>query len=256
MAEKTAKGVTLQRNFQYWFTAIHLLTSTKKSFSASELQRQLDHKNYMPIWAMLHELRIAMGKRDERYTLTNMVELDEGFFTTEVPDDEKGKPLKKGRGSQRKTKVLVMAETVEGNPTKKSHKHTAVRHIKMIVIDDLEAETIDAKIKENIEPSSTIFSDHSTSYTNFKSIVASHRSQVIPKEKVGEILPWVHIAISNAMRLSWMSTMTSAPATSRTTSARSAGSSTAGRWAKRCSSGLSWRGWGVKTRLGITFSIH
>lgn len=36
-----------------------------------------------------------MGKRDERYTLKNMVELDEGFFTTEVPDDEKGKPLKK-----------------------------------------------------------------------------------------------------------------------------------------------------------------
>lgn len=185
----------------YWFTAIHLLTSTKKSFSASELQRQLGHKTYRPIWALLHKLRIAMGKRDERYTLTDMVELDEGFFTTEVPDDEKGKPIKKGRGSQRKTKVLVMAETLEGNPTKKSHKHTAVKHIKMIVIDDLEAETIDAKVKENIDSSSTIISDHSTSYTNFKSIVASHRPQVIPKEKVGEILPWVHIAISNAKRL-------------------------------------------------------
>lgn len=122
----------------YWFTAIHLLTSTKKSFSASELQRQLGHKNYMPIWAMLHKLRIAMGKRDERYTLKNMVELDEGFFTTEVPEDEKGKPLKKGRGSQRKTKVLVMAETVEGNPMEKNHKHTAVRYITMIVIDDLD----------------------------------------------------------------------------------------------------------------------
>lgn len=185
----------------YWFTAIHLLTSTKKSFSASELQRQLGHKNYMPIWAMLHKLRIAMGKRDERYTLKNMVELDEGFFTTEVPEDEKGKPLKKGRGSQRKTKVLVMAETVEGNPMEKNHKHTAVRYIKMIVIDDLEARTIDAKVKDNIESSSTIISDHSTSYTNFNSIVASHRPRVIPKEQVGQILPWVHIAISNAKRL-------------------------------------------------------
>ena len=33
----------------YWFIAIHLLTSTKKTFSASELQRQLGHKRYQPI---------------------------------------------------------------------------------------------------------------------------------------------------------------------------------------------------------------
>ncbi len=34
----------------YWFIAIHLLTSTKKTFSASELQRQLGHKRYQPTW--------------------------------------------------------------------------------------------------------------------------------------------------------------------------------------------------------------
>ncbi|OAV63878.1 Transposase zinc-ribbon domain protein [Bacteroidales bacterium Barb6XT] len=34
--------------FRYWFTAVHLLTSTKKSFSAVELQRQLVHKYYEP----------------------------------------------------------------------------------------------------------------------------------------------------------------------------------------------------------------
>lgn len=183
-----------------------------------------------------------MGKRDERYTLTDMVELDEGFFTTEVPDDEKGKPLKKGRGSQRKTKVLVMAETVEGNLTKKEHKHTAVKHIKMIVIDDLKAETIDEKVKENIEPGSTIISDHPTSYINFKSIVASHRPQVIPKEKVGEILPWVHIVSAMPSASSWMSILTSAPDLSRTTSASSAGSSTAGTSVTHCSTGWSWLG--------------
>jgi len=33
-----------QLSFRYWFIAIHLLTSTKKSFSALELQRQLGHK--------------------------------------------------------------------------------------------------------------------------------------------------------------------------------------------------------------------
>jgi hypothetical protein len=33
-----------------------------------------------------------------------------------------------------------------------------------------------------------------------KDFVPQHNSQVIPKEKVGEVLPWVHIAISNAKR--------------------------------------------------------
>ncbi|OIP84502.1 MAG: hypothetical protein AUK44_02240 [Porphyromonadaceae bacterium CG2_30_38_12] len=35
--------------FLYWFKAIHLFTSTKKNFSASEMQRQLGHKRYQPI---------------------------------------------------------------------------------------------------------------------------------------------------------------------------------------------------------------
>lgn len=60
-------------------TVMHLLTSTKKSFSAAELQRQLGHKNYNPIWALLYKLRNAMGKRDSEYEVCGMVELDEGF---------------------------------------------------------------------------------------------------------------------------------------------------------------------------------
>ena len=69
-----------QLPFRYWFIAIHLLTSTKKSFSAAELQRQLGHSTYNPIWAMLHKLRLSMGKRDAEYTLKEVIELDEGFF--------------------------------------------------------------------------------------------------------------------------------------------------------------------------------
>ncbi len=134
-----------QLPLRYWFITMHLLTSTKKSFSASELQRQLGHRNYMPIWAMLHKLRNAMGKRDARYTVSGMVELDDGFFSTETPESEKDKPLKRGRGSQKKTKVLVMAEVAEGNPARPSDKSTKVKHIKMIVIGDLKSETVDRK---------------------------------------------------------------------------------------------------------------
>ena len=190
-----------QLPLRYWFIAMHLLTSTKKSFSAAELKRQLGHKNYTPIWALLHKLRNAMGKRDSEYEICGMVELDEGFFSTEVPDDEKDKPLKRGKGSQKKSKVLVMAQTDEGTPSKKSDKPTSVKYIKMFVIEDLKSETIDEKVKMYIDPNSTIKSDDSKSYTNFSTIVKEHIHQVIEPKQVGKVLPWVHIAIANAKRL-------------------------------------------------------
>jgi DNA-directed RNA polymerase subunit RPC12/RpoP len=101
-----------QLPFRFWFIAIHLLTSTKKTFSALELKRQLGHSTYNPIWAMLHKLRLAMGKRDAEYDLKEIIELDEGFFSTEMEEEEKSKPLKRGRGSQKKTKLLVIAESI------------------------------------------------------------------------------------------------------------------------------------------------
>ena len=66
--------------FRYWFVAMHLLTGTKKSFSASELQRQLGHKRFQPIWEMLHKLRNVMGKRDSKYHLSGQVELDNALL--------------------------------------------------------------------------------------------------------------------------------------------------------------------------------
>ena len=62
-----------------------LQTSLSRGFSALELQRQLGHKYYEAIWGMLHKLRLAMGRRDEQYSLSGQIELDEGFFPTEIP---------------------------------------------------------------------------------------------------------------------------------------------------------------------------
>jgi len=109
----------------YWFTAIHLLTSTKKTFSAAEMQRQLGHKRYQPIWEMMHKLRSVMGLRDGKYKLSDTIELDEAFFTTESSKEEaKSETLKRGSGSRRKTKVLVMieSEAVPENEQKKGRR--------------------------------------------------------------------------------------------------------------------------------------
>ena len=89
--------------FRHWFIAIHLLTGTKKTFSALELQRQIGHKFYEPILYMMQKLRMTMGYRDSKYQLDKIVELDEGFF--ESVDKEKDKngssANKRERGSQK-----------------------------------------------------------------------------------------------------------------------------------------------------------
>jgi len=186
----------------YWFYSIHLLTSTKKTFSALEIKRQLGHKRYQPIWEMLHKLRNVMGQRDNNYQLAGMVEIDDGFFSTETKDDEKNDRKKRGKGSQSKTAVLVMAEsTPDDGKSVKKHTYTkAVGHIKMVVLPDFKAETASEIVSRNIKPESKITSDASKSYVRIKDVVENHSFQVIKKDEIGNVLPWVHIAISNAKR--------------------------------------------------------
>ena len=145
--------------FRYWFVTMHLLTCTKKSFSTEELRRQLGHKRYQPIWEMVNKLRDVMGKRDNKYQLSGQMELDDAFFSTEIPQDQKDKPMKRGRGSQSKSKVLVMAESTFVDAPKKGHKPKSVKHIKMQVINDLKSNTITNIVKEQVEKSAQLITD-------------------------------------------------------------------------------------------------
>ena len=90
-----------------------------------------------------------MGKRDGRYQLTAQVEPDEGFFSIELSDEEKSKPLKRGRSSQKKAKVLV---TIESSPSEEASKQgrpsKTVGHLKMQIIPNLRSETITDIVKE------------------------------------------------------------------------------------------------------------
>lgn len=187
--------------FRYWFIAIHLLTSTKHTFSALEIQTQLGHKRYQPIWEMVHKLRSVMGKRDEKYMLHSKVEVDEGFFTTEVPINEKEDKLKAGAGSQKKTKVLVMTESKKVIPTKKGQKEKKVGYIKMVVIPNLKAATIDGEVVNAIDSKAEITSDATKSHCNFPKMFSKVDAKVVEPENIGKVLPWVHIAIANSKSL-------------------------------------------------------
>jgi hypothetical protein len=101
---------------------------------------------------MLHKLRKVMGKRDEEYELSGLIEWDDGFFYTIKPEDEKGMHLKRGKGSQKKSKVLLMVESapVEGEITRNG-KQRNLGHIKMVVIEDLEVSKITPIIGDTLE---------------------------------------------------------------------------------------------------------
>jgi len=142
-----------------------------------------------------------MEQRDTQYTLSGMIVLDEGFFSTEQDEKDKTAPLKRGRSSQMKCKVLVMVESEQVENPKNPQKPKRVNHLKMMVIPDLKAKTIGQKATTSIDKDSKITTDASTSYTNFKNHFAQHDVSVIIPEEISKVLPWVHIDISNAKSL-------------------------------------------------------
>ena len=213
--KKCGKRITLRSgtvlensnlSYLHWFKAMHLLTSTKKTFSALETQRQLNHKSYEAIWSMLHKIRKAMGKRDSRYKLTEYIELDDGFFET-VDAETKDEERKRGRGSQKQSKVLVLIESKPINSKEMDikYKHKPDRkvgHIKMIVMNDLQGENINAKIDEMVEYDTSVISDAYKGYNKLKEVVKAH--EVVNTSEIKEahtVLPWVHSAIGNAKKV-------------------------------------------------------
>lgn len=213
--KKCGKRITLKSGtalensnlpYLHWFKAMHLLTSTKKTFSALEIQRQLNHKSYEAIWTMLHKIRDAMGVRDSRYKLTEYIELDDGFFET-VDKETKDEERKRGRGSQKQSKVLVLIESSPvisaDNDTKYKHKpNRKVGHVKMIVMENLQGDNINKEINKMVESDATAISDAYGGYNKLEDLLKAHK--VINTSEIKEahtVLPWVHSAIGNAKKV-------------------------------------------------------
>jgi ribosomal protein L40E len=186
--------------FQYWIYAIYLVTMTKKGISALELKRQLGHKRYEPIWAMLHKIRAVMGQRDRKYMLDGVVELDDAFYKTHSDEDDT-EGQKRGRGSKAQSKVLVMSkiDPKQGRP-KKHRKSSAFRYVRMVVIPNSSAPIMNKETEEKIIPQATVKTDGWRGFRNLKEVVNKHISQIVPPQEAPKVLPWVHTMISNTKR--------------------------------------------------------
>jgi hypothetical protein len=105
--------------------------------------------------------------------LKGWTELDEGFYSTAFSltmHEFTGKleELKPGKGSQRKSKVLVMASFAKITTSKfKPKKHKTpreIKYIKMKVIDGMEASIINNEVERSIDSCSEVHTDGYKSY--------------------------------------------------------------------------------------------
>ena len=119
-----------------------------------------------------------------RHELKDTVELDEGYFGIDDRREE-GEELKRGIGSQRKAKVLVMVESEKVDNPKSGRKGRRCGHVKMKVIPGLKSGTLKQAEEGSVDKSATGKSER----------------QTIPGKEAPKLLPWVHIAISNAKAL-------------------------------------------------------
>lgn len=190
--------------YHYWIYAIFFMVNTKKGISALEMQRQLGHKRYEPVWAMMHKIRNAMGNRDDQYKLDKIVEFDDAFVKASSDYKEDGTHGKRrGRGTLSKTPIAMMASTSKGSEKaqrKKNKKPTRLRFIKMKVIEDQTAKSFEDVVQENIDKTSTLLTDGLKAYSKLHEHVKKHLYGKIPAVEADKKLPWVHTAISNLKR--------------------------------------------------------
>jgi transposase-like protein/predicted RNA-binding Zn-ribbon protein involved in translation (DUF1610 family) len=163
-----------------WFRVIFLVSKDKLGVSALYLSKEFPI-SYPTAWTMLHKIRKAMGDRDAQYQLSDIIEIDEGYFGSSTENQ------KRGRGTG-KSKVLVSVSVdKKGNP----------QFAKMNIIEDLKEETIQTNIEENTEENSTVITDGYSSYSGLEDIGLNHKRVVIGGFDVTEVLQSVHTLISN-----------------------------------------------------------
>ena len=163
-----------------WFWTIFLIACDKRGHSALSISKEFKI-SYWVAWTLLQKIRRAMAEQDSQYKLQGIVELDDAYFGSK----DTGK--KRGRGTT-KSKVLAAVSTDE--------EKEQARFAKMKVVKELDADTVNKFVVENIEPGSRIQTDDLDIFNSLADLGVKHEEYpIVSGEKP---LPWVHTIISNA----------------------------------------------------------
>jgi transposase-like protein len=130
-----------------WAKAFHLMASSKKGFSALQLQRNLGLGSYRTAWFMAHRIREAMRCEPIAGKLKGNVQVDECYVGGKP---RAGSPDQRGKGITKKTPVIVAVET---GGVAQSHPlpNTTIKTLKPVM-------------EALIDPSSRIVTDEKPAY--------------------------------------------------------------------------------------------
>ena len=157
-----------------WFWAIYLCATDKRGISAVQLSRTLGIC-YESAWYLLHRIRAAMGKRDGKYELSGIIEMDDGYVGGATRNG------KRGRGTDKARIVVALSKTENG----------AALFARMHVVEDVTGGTLQQVVDETVAPGSKIECDGYKSYRNLSGVALDAK-----KYETGD-LHWLHKAISN-----------------------------------------------------------
>ena len=161
-----------------WFWAIYLCATDKRGISAVQLSRTLGIC-YESAWYLLLRIRAAMGQRDEKYVLSGIVEMDDGYVGGASHSG------KRGRGTDKAKIVVALSKTENG----------AALFTRMQVVEDVTGGTLQQVIDKTIAPGAKIECDGYRSYRNLSGVTLDAK-----KYETG-YLHWLHKAISNLKAL-------------------------------------------------------
>jgi len=139
-----------------WFRAMRYITNQKHGVSALGLQRALGHGSYQTAWTWLHKLRQAMV-RPGRDRLSGVVEVDETYIGGR-------KSVYRGRGAVGKTLVVVLAQ--------EDGKHIGKIRLRQVL--DATANSLEAAVKDCLEPGTVVRTDGWVGYGNLGSLGYIH----------------------------------------------------------------------------------
>ena len=179
-----------------WFWAIYRMSHDKKGISAVQLAKEIG-VSYPTAWLMLHKIRKAMSDRDQRYRLSGLVEVDEGY----VGGEEHGKG-RVGRGKRGVRTKSVVAVAVERRGGGKPGRKPIPGFAALEVVPDATTETLEKFLADKVKAGSHILSDGWPGYRRLKRKGFEHTATALSRqdEPAHCLFPWVHITLSNLKR--------------------------------------------------------
>ncbi|AHE97760.1 IS1595 family transposase [Thioalkalivibrio paradoxus] len=166
-----------------WFLAIYLVSQAKTGIASLALKRHLG-VSYPTAWALKHKLMQAMTEREERYTLSGTVQLDDAYLGGERTGG------KAGRGSENKVPfVAAVSLTDAGCPLR----------VKLTPVAGFSFQAITEWARAYLTPGSTVHSDGLACFNAVTMAGCRHQPTVVAGRKPKDLpqFHWVNTVLGN-----------------------------------------------------------